>query len=36
MTIREVINMLAKIFAYLGEILGGYFNKTEDDAEAEA
>lgn len=31
MTIGEVINMLMKIFSYLGEILGGMFNKEEGE-----
>lgn len=30
MTIREVINMLMEIFAMLGEMFGGLFNKSED------
>lgn len=29
MTIREVINMLMEIFAVLGEMFGGLFNKEE-------
>ncbi len=33
MTIGEVINMLMKIFEYLGEIFGGLFNKEEGDGE---
>lgn len=37
MTIREVINMLKEIFAFLGEMFGGLFNKKEDgEAEGEA
>jgi len=35
MTIGEVINLLMKIFAYLGEILGGLFNKEEGEATPE-
>ena len=34
MTIREVIEMLKEIFAYLAEIFGQYF--AQGDAEAEA
>ena len=33
MTIGEVINMLMKIFEYLGEILGGMFSKEEGEEE---
>lgn len=34
MTIGEVINMLMKIFEYLGEILGGMFKKEEEGEDA--
>lgn len=33
MTIGEVLSMLIKIFGYLGEILGGLFNKGEEETE---
>lgn len=37
MTIREVINMLMEIFAMLGEMFGGLFNKdSEAEGEGEA
>lgn len=36
MTIGEVINMLMKIFEYLGEILGGMFKKEEGEDATDA
>ena len=36
MTIREVIELLMKIFPFLVEMFGKYFGSTEEDAEVEA
>ena len=36
MTIREVIEMLKTIFAYLSEIFGKYFAQGDAETDAEA